>query len=317
MPKRPQSGYLANFTQLAFKHLKGAGIMLDAISHFAREADGERFTSRAASAERALHHLRAFEAECREFISGQKRLRDLQTSMDTDPLSALLVLSAAHGLGPVQWGGIDFGSAHDAALGGGGFARMDWERAIKEAMDVRAKHAAARQFFAEGKWYRFDRNELHRRIFLEGASLQRAFAPDAYPTVSGVSIREGRASISAGRQTCLISQPRLLQAPDADLLATSRNSSAPTHAEDFTSVDWYGTRFKFSKGLQAEVVRVLWKVWQDGHHGLSEKTIGANAGSNSERFRIAHVFRKHEAFKTMIRPSGKGVYCLVPPEITK
>jgi hypothetical protein len=97
-----------------------------------------------------------------------------------------------------------------------------------------------------------------------------------------------------------------------------------SHADDFTSVRWFGVQHDFAKGLQAESIRHLWEAWEQGGHGLSEQTIGEKAGSGSNRFRLYHVFapydrttRKrtaHPAWGTMIRPAGKGRYRLAPPD---
>ena len=96
--------------------------------------------------------------------------------------------------------------------------------------------------------------------------------------------------------------------------------SQPTHSADFTSVDWFGVKYEFAKGLQAECVRVLWKAWENRTPSLSEKTIGEEAGSSSDRFRLDHVFKPankktrkreaHPAWGTMIVRAGKGVFRL-------
>ncbi len=93
-----------------------------------------------------------------------------------------------------------------------------------------------------------------------------------------------------------------------------------THSADFTSVDWFGVKYHFAKGLQAESVRVLWKAWENGTPNLSEKTIGEEIGSSSDRFRLDHVFKPankntgkretHPAWDTMIVRASKGVFGL-------
>lgn len=94
-----------------------------------------------------------------------------------------------------------------------------------------------------------------------------------------------------------------------------RNRTQPdvSHAPDYTSVVWYGTRYTFSKGQQAEAVRLLWEAWKSGGHGMAQEVIGDKISSNNDRFRLAHLFRKHPAWDSMIRSAGKGVYRLVPP----
>lgn len=90
--------------------------------------------------------------------------------------------------------------------------------------------------------------------------------------------------------------------------------SEPRHSSDFTSVVWYGTHYAFSKGNQAESVRLLWIAWERGTPTLSQGTIGSRIGSNAEPFRLAHVFRDHPAWGTMIRSPGKGVFELRAPD---
>ena len=100
--------------------------------------------------------------------------------------------------------------------------------------------------------------------------------------------------------------------------------SEATHSEDFSSVNWFGIRYRFSKGNQAQAIRVLWEAWKQGTHGLSQETIGEKIESSAERFEIRKTFRRknpdtgkreqHPAWGTMIQPEGKGCYRLVPPK---
>ena len=93
-----------------------------------------------------------------------------------------------------------------------------------------------------------------------------------------------------------------------------------SHSPDFTSVVWFGTPFKFAKGQQAESIKLLWEAWEVGEHSLSQATIGDRICSESDKFRLAHVFRDrktggyHPAWKTMIQPAGKGCFRLVEPQ---
>jgi hypothetical protein len=99
----------------------------------------------------------------------------------------------------------------------------------------------------------------------------------------------------------------------------------PTHSEDFTSVNWYGTDYRFTKGLQAESVRALWEAWENKTPTLSQETIGKRAGSSASSFQLAKVFRRkkkrggyspHPAWGTMIQPGAKGTYQLIRPKET-
>ena len=98
---------------------------------------------------------------------------------------------------------------------------------------------------------------------------------------------------------------------------------APTSSDDFTSVDWYGRRYEFAKGNQAQAVRVLWKAWEDGGHSLTQETIRDRIGSAADQFQLSKTFRtrkpdggyeQHPAWGTMIQEASKGCYKLVPPE---
>ena len=97
----------------------------------------------------------------------------------------------------------------------------------------------------------------------------------------------------------------------------------PTHSPDFTSVDWFGTRYTFAKGNQAESVRVLWDAWASGGHSVSQETIGDRIGSTARRFELAKTLRckgpdgktgPHPAWGTMIKQESKGSYRLAPPD---
>jgi len=91
-----------------------------------------------------------------------------------------------------------------------------------------------------------------------------------------------------------------------------------THADDFTWVIWYGQKYTFAKGHQAQALRELWRSWEasgknDGC-GLSEKTIGERCGSSATNFRLTHTFRGHPALNTMIRACKKGTFALFSPK---
>lgn len=91
------------------------------------------------------------------------------------------------------------------------------------------------------------------------------------------------------------------------------------HDPDFTWVIWYGKKFTFSPGNQAETVRHLWESWkrsgrQDGC-GLSQEALRSRVHEEGARqqFRVDHLFRDHPALGTMIRKVGKGVWALYAP----
>lgn len=106
------------------------------------------------------------------------------------------------------------------------------------------------------------------------------------------------------------------------VLVQPNGGRSVSHSPCFTSVNWFGKRYTFSKGNQAQAIRVLWEEWKRDGHGLSQEMIGSKVESASEQFRLAKVLRKrkkgggyeqHPAWGTMIQQDGKGVYRLVPP----
>ena len=82
------------------------------------------------------------------------------------------------------------------------------------------------------------------------------------------------------------------------------------HSDDFTSVIWCGQSYQFKKGIQSNVVRVLWEAWEKKVPLLGEETIGEKAGSESSRFRIRDYFRNHSAIGKMIISPQKGCWQL-------
>jgi hypothetical protein len=107
----------------------------------------------------------------------------------------------------------------------------------------------------------------------------------------------------------------------ASAAATSKSQAKPTHSEDFTSVNWYGELYSFSKGQQAEVVKLLWAEYEKGEHGLSAETLAEKLDSQAARFRVRDVFRRkgamHPAWGKTILQIAKGVYALHKPEKRK
>ena len=89
------------------------------------------------------------------------------------------------------------------------------------------------------------------------------------------------------------------------------------HNADFTMVNWYGTEYKFSIGLQSRVVNALWKEYTENGLGLHQETINTRINAEKDNFRLKHVFRNHPAFRTMIQSDGRGTFRLVPPKQSK
>lgn len=133
---------------------------------------------------------------------------------------------------------------------------------------------------------------------------------DAHAIARGCDERSGLEAVRAEVQSL----------PSASLKVLSDEPEF-RHAEDFTWVVWVGVKFDFSKGNQSESVRALWEAWEAGGRrpacGLSEKTIGEKCQSSNNNFRLAHVFRRHRAWGTIIRSIGRGKYALFVSESPK
>ncbi|MBU0637313.1 MAG: hypothetical protein KKB50_00465 [Planctomycetes bacterium] len=106
-------------------------------------------------------------------------------------------------------------------------------------------------------------------------------------------------------------------------IGDSASGDEPNHAPGFSSVNWSGEHYVFSKGNQREAVKLLWEAWEGGGHSLSQEIIGDRIGSTASRFELAKVFRRkvagggyepHPAWGTMIQQDSKGSYRLAPPE---
>jgi len=94
----------------------------------------------------------------------------------------------------------------------------------------------------------------------------------------------------------------------------------PYHNNDFTCVKWFGKEFFFRPGSQANVVKLLWDLWEKNERfGLSQKAIGEQLRSEASDFRLMFVFRHgngkmHDAWGSMIvQGEVKGTYRLQRP----
>jgi hypothetical protein len=114
-----------------------------------------------------------------------------------------------------------------------------------------------------------------------------------------------------GRATDGMHETRSWAAQQLQARITNKRFS---HAKDFTSITWGGKKYEFKKGRQAACIRALWSAWEEDGSGLGEETIAEEIGSDAKKLRLAHVFRGHPAFGTIIKPTGRGVFSLVPPE---
>ncbi len=82
------------------------------------------------------------------------------------------------------------------------------------------------------------------------------------------------------------------------------------HNADFTMVNWFGTEYTFSPGLQAGAVKALWAEYEKTGLGLHQEAIRETIDAERDNFRLAHVFRGHPAYGVMIKSCGGGKYRL-------
>jgi hypothetical protein len=84
------------------------------------------------------------------------------------------------------------------------------------------------------------------------------------------------------------------------------------HAPDFASVVWHGKHYSFT-AAQAAVVRILWRAWRHGTPEVRQETL--SEAINSDRSRMANVFRDHPAWGALIIPgAARGTFRLHEPE---
>jgi hypothetical protein len=96
----------------------------------------------------------------------------------------------------------------------------------------------------------------------------------------------------------------------ANFVPPAGESGKTAHSPDFRSVSWFGECHSFT-GKQAECVRVLWKAWEQGTFDVGEKTVLAEAESDTTR--LANLFKDHAAFGRMIvRGTTRGTFRLQP-----
>lgn len=97
------------------------------------------------------------------------------------------------------------------------------------------------------------------------------------------------------------------------LLEWMNTDSVVEHSSDFRSVRWHGGEYTFS-GPQAACVRILWENWEQGTPDVGGETLIEAIDSNASR--VTDLFKRHEAWGTMIVPGRrKGTYRLQEPEV--
>jgi hypothetical protein len=93
---------------------------------------------------------------------------------------------------------------------------------------------------------------------------------------------------------------------------TGDDPPAAAHSPDFRSVNWFGTKYRFTPN-QAACVQVLWGAWERGVPDVGGETLLQAADASTQRIDV--VFRGNAAWGTMIvgyKQSGgtKGSYRL-------
>ena len=117
-----------------------------------------------------------------------------------------------------------------------------------------------------------------------------------------------RARLERSPTSTLASLPRPIHIILKEPVLGQRTSAR--HSKDFTTVDWFGTKYYFNVS-QSLAVKELWEAWEAGVPGVGQDLLLEKAGCESVR----NLFKGHPAWNTMIvsRPKMKGVYELIPP----
>jgi hypothetical protein len=77
----------------------------------------------------------------------------------------------------------------------------------------------------------------------------------------------------------------------------------PRHSSDFRTINWYGTKFKFT-ATQAAVVRELWAAKKNDTPDVSQARLLEAAGSDGRR--LDDLFRRSPAWGVMIVQGEMG-----------
>jgi hypothetical protein len=143
---------------------------------------------------------------------------------------------------------------------------------------------------------RFDSNTLAQGL----APSLLALKP-VLPTYDAVALRDACKRESARATFLALQQP-----PPLPVTATKE----ARHSPDFRSIHWFGVDYQFS-GNQAACIRVLWKAWENKTPDVGQDRILEAAECVSKR--LADVFKRHPAWKTLIVSKSRGTYRLQPP----
>ncbi len=106
-------------------------------------------------------------------------------------------------------------------------------------------------------------------------------------------------------------------------IVATKKSPAPregrreqTVAPDFSWLKSGAVRYEFQTPTQRFVIKALWETREKGGDGapLTIAKLAEDADSGASVFRMDQVFRKHPAFRTIVRSRGSGLWALVLDE---
>lgn len=152
---------------------------------------------------------------------------------------------------------------------------------------------------------------------------------EAYAEVGGAALRERERSSEDAKLGARNSSPRtqaskggIPSAAASQLTGDAHGLKPPQHGADFTWVQVRGTRYEFSRGQQAELIRALWAEWERVGDGatLTSDTLRENVGSSADLFRVSKVMAGNPACGSILHSPSKGkwaLYLSAPPTDAK
>lgn len=100
----------------------------------------------------------------------------------------------------------------------------------------------------------------------------------------------------------------------ADIYDADCKADAPTHSDDFRSINWFGKVYYFTAN-RASVIRVLWQNWKRGTPEVGSETLLDAVDPQAPPNSLRNLFRNDPALDVLIVPgSTKGSYRLAEPK---
>jgi hypothetical protein len=87
------------------------------------------------------------------------------------------------------------------------------------------------------------------------------------------------------------------------------------HNDTFSECRWRGTPYEFPDVAQAQVVRLLWRAWEEGKPGLRGPVIFDSPEgivADTDASWVSDLFKNHPAWGAMIDEQG-GLFTLTGP----